>query len=190
MLNRRPDSTRAFTPRFLALAMAAAVLAAGSPALAAKGGSKGKPPKADKADKADKHENDAGTHDSHEANEARDDSRYTQVLSNRSFGRRDERAIRDWFSRSQNLAGLPPGLAKRESLPPGLQKQVMRRGTLPPGLESKLHPLPDNLARQLPRLPDGIRRVVVDRDVLLVENRNDRILDILRNVLPAMTGTR
>ena len=117
-------------------------------------------------------------------------SPYTQVLSNRSFGRRDERAIRDWFSRSQNLAGLPPGLAKRESLPPGLQKQVMRRGTLPPGLESKLHPLPDNLARQLPRLPDGIRRVVVDRDVLLVENRNGRILDILRNVLPALTGTR
>ena len=184
MLNRRPDSTRAFTPRFLALAMAAAVLAAGSPALAAKGGSKAKPPK---ADKADKHEKDAGTRDSHEAH---DDSPDTKVLSNRSFGRRDERVIRDWFSRSQNLAGLPPGLAKRESLPPGLQKQVMRRGTLPPGLESKLHPLPDTLARQLPRLPDGIRRVVVDRDVLLVENRNDRILDILRNVLPALTGTR
>src|SRR5215471_5571003 len=29
--------------------------------------------------------------------------------------------------------GLPPGLAKREALPPGLEKQLVRNGTLPPG---------------------------------------------------------
>src|SRR5574341_1561384 len=40
--------------------------------------------------------------------------------------------------------GLPPGLAKRERLPPGLQKQLRRNGTLPPGLQKKLEPLPQS----------------------------------------------
>src|SRR5512147_2362892 len=31
--------------------------------------------------------------------------------------------------------GLPPGLAKKGSLPPGLAKQLARNGHLPPGLE-------------------------------------------------------
>ncbi len=34
--------------------------------------------------------------------------------------------------------GLPPGLAKREQLPPGLQKHVRERGSLPPGLQKKV----------------------------------------------------
>ena len=85
---------------------------------------------------------------------------------------------------------MPPGLAKRESLPPGLQKQLEKNGTLPPGLEKKLNPLPDDLDRRLPRLPDGVRRVVVDRDVLLVEDGTNRVKDILRNVLPALTEGR
>lgn len=38
----------------------------------------------------------------------------------------EERIIRDWFSNPSNLKGLPPGLAKREQLPPGLQKQLGR----------------------------------------------------------------
>ena len=33
--------------------------------------------------------------------------------------------------------GLPPGLAKRDHLPPGLQKHLDRRGTLPPGLAKR-----------------------------------------------------
>src|SRR5215210_942443 len=34
-------------------------------------------------------------------------------------------------------SGLPPGLANRRNLPPGLEKQLRRNGQLPPGLENK-----------------------------------------------------
>jgi hypothetical protein len=39
--------------------------------------------------------------------------------------------------------GLPPGLAKREELPPGLEMQVEKNGSLPPGLAKRL---PDGAA--------------------------------------------
>ena len=43
---------------------------------------------------------------------------------------------------------LPPGLAKRDTLPPGLERQLQRNGKLPPGLEKRA--LPDELKRALP----------------------------------------
>ncbi len=76
--------------------------------------------------------------------------------------------------------GLPPGLAKRDTLPPGLAKQLQRNGHLPPGLEKR--DLPDDLHSLLPgRLP-GQKRVIVDNDVLLIEEATGLILDILENV--------
>src|SRR5215469_4458222 len=49
--------------------------------------------------------------------------------------------------------GLPPGLAKREALPPGLEKQLVRNGTLPPGLQKRIQPCPPELVRVLPPPP-------------------------------------
>ncbi len=42
----------------------------------------------------------------------------------RVFGEGQEATIRAWFSNKQNLEGLPPGLAKRERLPSGLERQL------------------------------------------------------------------
>ena len=108
----------------------------------------------------------------------------TWGASGPGIGRDEGREIRSWFATPQNREGLPPGLAKRESLPPGLRRQIDRDGRLPPGLESKIHRLPEDLERRLPRLPDGYRRVIVDRDVFLVEDRTNRVRDVLRRVLP------
>jgi hypothetical protein len=36
--------------------------------------------------------------------------------------------------------GLPPGLAKRSQLPPGLQRHLWKHGSLPPGLQKKIGP--------------------------------------------------
>ncbi len=41
-----------------------------------------------------------------------------------------------------NTHGLPPGLAKRDRLPPGLQKHLWKHGSLPPGLQKKIGPVP------------------------------------------------
>lgn len=76
--------------------------------------------------------------------------------------------------------GLPPGLAKKDRLPPGLEKQLERNGTLPPGLAKR--DLPDDLESRLPRRDDRYERVIVDNDVVLLERTTRRILDIIRDV--------
>src|ERR1051326_3832533 len=75
-----------------------------------------------------------------------------------TIGRNDERIIREWFAQPSNLRGLPPGLAKKERLPPGLEKQLARNGQLPPGLQKRIQPLPPVLESRLTRLPEGRRR--------------------------------
>ncbi len=34
--------------------------------------------------------------------------------------------------------GLPPGLARKNRLPPGIQKHLLERGSLPPGLQKRV----------------------------------------------------
>jgi hypothetical protein len=104
----------------------------------------------------------------------------------------EERRIIEQYYRRGNKGkrkGLPPGLAKRGgNLPPGLQKQLEKNGRLPPGLEKRLEPLPVDLDRQLPRLPDYWERVIVERDVILIDRRTNRILDIIEDVIALATG--
>ncbi|MEE9235380.1 MAG: hypothetical protein V3U28_08085 [Candidatus Acidoferrales bacterium] len=105
-----------------------------------------------------------------------------EAAQGRAFGHDQERVIREWFSNEQNLEGLPPGLAKREELPPGLQRHLEKNGTLPPGLQKRIQPLPQNLESRLPKLPEGVKRVVVAGSVILLEERTSRIVDIVQDV--------
>lgn len=98
-----------------------------------------------------------------------------------AFGKDDADKIRIWFHDNQN--GLPPGLAKRDQLPPGLQKHLVKNGTLPPGLQKKLYPLPRALEIKLPRVPRGYRRYVIGPHVVLIERRTYRIVDIIPDVI-------
>lgn len=104
----------------------------------------------------------------------------------------EERRIIEEFYARRNQAkakGLPPGLAKRGgNLPPGLQRHLDKNGRLPPGLQKRLEPLPVDLDRRLPQLPDYWERVVLDRDVILIDRRTSRILDIIENVIGLATG--
>lgn len=76
--------------------------------------------------------------------------------------------------------GLPPGLAKKDQLPPGLAKQLEKNGHLPPGLEKR--DLPDDLSERLPAR-HGLKRLIVGSDVLLVEEGTELILDIIRDAI-------
>jgi len=91
------------------------------------------------------------------------------------FSRSDRDRISDCLNGGGS--GLPPGLAKRNSLPPGLQRQLQRNGHLPPGLEKKMQPLPRSCEVRLPRLPSNITRVIVGNYVIL-RDIHDRILDL------------
>ena len=76
--------------------------------------------------------------------------------------------------------GLPPGLAKRQHLPPGLQKHIARTGRLPPGLEKRR--LPGDLRSLLP-IRSGQDYRVVGNDIVLIEIATELILDVMQGVL-------
>jgi hypothetical protein len=90
--------------------------------------------------------------------------------------------VRDYFR--QHQSGLPPGLAKRDRLPPGLEKQLRERGHLPPGLQKKIQSLPMGLERELGALPAGYRRVLIGGNVVLMNEKTAVIYDIIRNAIP------
>jgi hypothetical protein len=107
------------------------------------------------------------------------------------FSADERRIIEEYYHQGakSKKKGLPPGLAKRGgNLPPGLQKKLDRDGRLPPGLQKRLEPLPVDLDRRLPRLPDRWERVILEHDVILIDRRTDRILDIIENVIGLATG--
>jgi hypothetical protein len=103
----------------------------------------------------------------------------------------ERRIIEEYYRQGKKTKskGLPPGLAKRGgNLPPGLQKQLDRNGQLPPGLQKRLEPLPTDLNSRLPRLPEYWERVILERDIILIDRRANRILDIIENVVGLVTG--
>jgi hypothetical protein len=100
----------------------------------------------------------------------------------RVFTREERTRITNYFK--QNRSGLPPGLAKREKLPPGLEKQLRERGKLPPGLQKKIQPLPPQLERELRILPTGWRRVVIAGNVVMMNEKTAMVYDIIRNAIP------
>jgi len=84
-------------------------------------------------------------------------------------------------SKKDKHKGLPPGLAKKEKLPPGLERQLQRNGTLPPGLAKR--ELPPDLEQQLPEPAEGFERTIVENTVVLVEKATGRIADIIEDVI-------
>jgi len=93
-----------------------------------------------------------------------------------SFGR-DSDVIRDYY-RGVPASKLPPGLAKRGDLPPGLAKQLKRNGHLPPGLEKKIYPFPVELERRLPPLPPDYGRAFIGGNAVIYNKSTSIIIDI------------
>jgi hypothetical protein len=88
----------------------------------------------------------------------------------------DRDQIRGWYR--THYSNLPPGLAKRDRLPPGLQRQLVVRGTLPPGLQKKMYPCPHDLEVMLPPPPPNYAHVVIGGNVVLLNRANFQIADI------------
>lgn len=154
------------------------------PAGAGQGRGHGPAKKADKADKAEKHENKAEKK-ADKRHDKRDDNRHDNRHERDDTARvivvdRDghHRVIREYA-----VAGsLPPGLAKRESLPPGLRNQLRERGTLPPGLQKRLVPVPEGLVTRLPAIPSYYTRYFAGDDFIVVDTRTNRIIALVRDV--------
>jgi hypothetical protein len=94
----------------------------------------------------------------------------------REFSRYDRRSIRTCLGNQSTPAA---GSARRDSLPPGLEKQLERNGSLPPGLQKRIQPLPEVCNASLPKLPEDWGRVLLGGRVLLLDP-SDRIADMFR----------
>src|SRR6266576_2081124 len=92
---------------------------------------------------------------------------------------RDE--IRGWYH--DHGDHLPPGLAKRHRLPPGLERQLRVSGTLPPGLRKKMVPCPVELERRLPPPPPGYGNFAIGGHIVLVNRSNFLVLDVFHVVV-------
>lgn len=104
---------------------------------------------------------------SREYRHARSDAREEYEQGPPEFSRRDRRIITECFM--DDRSGLPPGLARREHLPPGLERHIQRNGTLPPGLQRRVLPLPGVCEARLPRLPRYWSRVMLGGRIMLLD---------------------
>jgi len=84
--------------------------------------------------------------------------------------------IRGWYRTHYNH--LPPGLAKRDRLPAGLERQLIVRGTLPPGLRGRMQPCPRELEVMLPPPPPNYVHVVIGGNLVLYNRANFQIADV------------
>jgi Ni/Co efflux regulator RcnB len=105
----------------------------------------------------DKHEDDWDDHDDYHYNH-------------------HEQEIRGWYS--ERGGNLPPGLAKKDRLPPGLERQLVVRGTLPPGLQKRMYPCPEDLERRLPPPPPDCAHVLIGGHIVLLNRRTNLVVDI------------
>ena len=94
----------------------------------------------------------------------------------RSYSDHDRDEMRGWYR--EHYEHLPPGLAKRDRLTPGLERQLVVRGTLPPGLRRKMVRCPDDFERRLPPPPPNCQHVFVGGHVVLLNRVNFQIVDV------------
>jgi Ni/Co efflux regulator RcnB len=107
-------------------------------------------------------------HKKHAEDEDRDERYYSD---------HDRDSARGWHDEHEN--NLPPGLAKKDQLPPGLEKQLVRRGSLPPGLQKRLQPCPEELERRLPPPPAECAHMLVGGHVILLNRRTNVVVDVV-----------
>jgi hypothetical protein len=122
---------------------------------------------ADKHDKHDKDDKDKKAEKGHDA---------THVVVVDRDGH--VRVIREYA----RAGSLPPCLAKREALPPGLREQLHENGSLPPGLQKRLVPVPAPLVVRLPGVPSYYHRYFIGDDLIVIDGRTNRIVSVLRDV--------
>ncbi|MEX0759310.1 MAG: anti-virulence regulator CigR family protein, partial [Tistlia sp.] len=131
-------------------------VAAGKPDHAGKSGQAGKPDRADKADHVDK--------------PAKRSDRPA------AGGIAITGAAAALIERYERTAGHP----RPEALPPGIARNLARGKPLPPGIAKKQ--LPASLLGQLPHY-EGHRYYSVGRDVVLISEASQRVVDILVGAL-------
>jgi hypothetical protein len=130
-------------------------------------------------------------HDKHDADDDRDrgHDRDDEHGRGHAYGHEDHGRGHDHFrysDRDRDLRGwyhdhyrhLPPGLAERDQLPPGLERQLIVNGTLPPGLRGRMQPCPREVEVMLPPPPPNFVHVVIGGNLVLYNRANFQVADV------------
>ena len=88
----------------------------------------------------------------------------------------DREAARGWYH--EHYQHLPPGLAKRDRLPPRLERQIVVRGFLPVHLRRQMQPCPHELEVMLPPPPPHYAHFVIGGNLVLVNRANFQVADV------------
>lgn len=89
------------------------------------------------------------------------------------------RVVREYVTRGN----LPPGLAKRRTLPPGLSRQLREKGTLPPGLRDYYTPVPADWNPRFPAIPTYYQRYFVGSHLIIIDTRDNTLVSLIRDLL-------
>jgi len=120
-------------------------------------------------DQDDEHGHGHGPAYGHEKHDRDDDD-------DRGYYHDHDRELHQWYEEHRDH--LPPGLAKWDQLPPGLERQLVVRGTLPPGLRKQMHPCPVEVERYLPPPPEGYVHTIIGGHVVLLNRKTFFVLDV------------
>jgi hypothetical protein len=94
------------------------------------------------------------------------------------FTDHDRRLIGDYYA--PRYKSLPPGLAKRDRLPPGHAWRA--RHNQPISDDARWRYLPFELEQRLTRLPSEYVRVIVGTDVVIMNVRTRVVVDLLEDI--------
>jgi len=87
---------------------------------------------------------------------------------------RDE--MRAWYREHHDH--LPPGLARRDELPPELERRLVVRGILPVELRARVVTVPVDLERRLPPPPPDCEHVFLGGHVVLMNRVSFQVVDV------------
>ncbi len=94
------------------------------------------------------------------------------------FTDHDRRLINDYYE--PRYRSLPPGLAKKDRLPPGHAWRA--RPNQPIHEDARWRYLPNELDQRLSRLPPEYVRVIIGTDVVIMNVRTRVVVDVLEDI--------
>lgn len=98
----------------------------------------------------------------------------------REFSNSERDEIHAYFSANPGAREqLPPGLAKKNKIPPGWQNKIARGERIPDDVWAYRVPLPHEILVRLPPPPPGVIHVRIQDHVLKVVEKTHEVLDDL-----------
>jgi Ni/Co efflux regulator RcnB len=101
----------------------------------------------------------------------RDDRAYVY-----SYSKHDRDEMNDWYE--HHRGNLPPGLAKKDRLPPGWEKKMAVHQVMPAEYREYVRSAPVEIVRVLPPPPPDCEHVVVGGHIVLMNRKTSVVLDI------------